>query len=72
MTKVQRHYQVDCPIDDRAMEQIARINSVYGIERVRIERSGRLLVEYDATRLSQAGVSGVLEHAGLPVTEVSA
>lgn len=55
------------------MEQLAHVNSVYGIERVRIEPSGNLMVEYDATRLNTAQVETVLERAGIPVTnEVSA
>ncbi len=52
------------------MEQIARVNSIYGIERIRIEPSGNLMVEYDATRLNTAQVETVLERAGIPVTEV--
>ena len=53
------------------MEQIAHVNSIYGIERIRIEPSGNLMVEYDATRLNTAQVEGVLERAGIPVTEVA-
>jgi hypothetical protein len=51
------------------MEQIAALHAIYGIERVRIEPSGNLTVEYDATRLSIAGVESALECAGIPVTE---
>ncbi len=54
------------------MEQIAHVNSIYGIERVRIEPSGNLMVEYDATRLNQAEVETALERAGIPVSEVAA
>jgi len=54
------------------MEQIAHVHSMYGIERVRVEPSGRLMVEYDATRLNVAQVENVLEHAGIPVTNVVA
>lgn len=73
MTKVQRHFHLQHAIDERLMEQLAHVNSVYGIERVRIEPSGNLMVEYDATRLNTAQVETVLERAGIPVTnEVSA
>lgn len=54
------------------MEQIAVVNSIYGIERVRVEASGNLMVEYDATRLNVAQVEGVLERAGIPVSETVA
>jgi len=51
------------------MEQIAHVNSIYGIERIRIEPSGNLMVEYDATRLNVAQVEAALEQAGIPVNE---
>ncbi len=72
MTKVQRHFQLQRPIDETLMEQIAQVNSIYGVERIRIEPSGNLMVEYDATRLNTAEVETVLERAGIPVTEVVA
>ena len=53
------------------MEQIAVVNSIYGIERVRVEASGNLMVEYDATRLNVAQVEGVLERAGIAVMETA-
>jgi len=70
MTKVQRHFQLQRPIDEALMEQIAHVNSIYGVERIRIEPSGNL--EYDATRLNTAEVETVLERAGIPVIEVVA
>jgi hypothetical protein len=69
MTKVQRHFQLQRPIDEPLMEQIAHVNSIYGIERIRIEPSGNLMVEYDATRLNVAQVEAALEQAGIPVNE---
>ncbi len=72
MTKVQRHFHLQRPIDEPLMEQIALVNSIYGIERVRLEPSGNLMVEYDATRLNTAQIEGVLERAGIPVAEVAA
>jgi hypothetical protein len=70
MTKVQRRFHLQRPIDESLMEQIGMVNSIYGIERIRIEPSGNLMVEYDATRLNTAEVETVLERAGIPVTEV--
>lgn len=71
MTKVQRYFQLQRPIDEALMEQIGVVNSIYGIERVRVEPSGNLMVEYDATRLNVAQVEGVLERAGIAVMETS-
>lgn len=71
MTKVQRVFQTDRALDEALMEQLANINSIYGIERVKMEPSGRLMVEYDATRLSRAQVEGILERAGIAVREVA-
>ncbi len=71
MTKVQRFFQTDRALDDALMEQLANVNSIYGIERVKMEPSGRLMVEYDATRLSRAQVEGILERSGIAVREVA-
>jgi len=70
MTKVQRHFQLQRPVDDVLMERLAQINAIYGIEQVRIRPDGNLMVEYDATRMSRAEVEGIIERAGIPVTEV--
>jgi hypothetical protein len=72
MTKVQRHFQLQRPIDEPLMEQIAQVHSIYGIDRIRVEPSGNLMVEYDATRLNTAELETVLERAGIPVAEVAA
>jgi hypothetical protein len=71
MTKVQRFFQTGRTLDETLMEQIANVNSIYGIERVKVEPSGNLMVEYDATRLNTAQVEGILERAGIPVREVA-
>ena len=71
MTKVQRFFQTDRALDETLMEQLANINSIYGIERVKVEPSGRVMVEYDATRLSRAQVEGILERSGIAVREVA-
>ena len=71
MTKVQRYFELQRPIDEALMEQIGVVNAIYGIERVRVEASGNLMVEYDATRLNVAQVEGVLERAGIAVMETA-
>ena len=68
MTKVQLRYDLMRPLDDSMMEQIARVHSVYGIVRVRLnDAMDKLLVDYDASRLSELEVETVLHQAGLPI-----
>lgn len=68
MTKVQLEYDLLRPIDENMMEQIARAHSVYGILRVSVAQSlDKLIVEYDASRLSPLEVENVLHSSGIPV-----
>lgn len=68
MTKVQKHFRLQRPVDEPLMEQIVAANSIYGIERILIAPSGEeLMVEYDATRLQVPDVESALERAGIPV-----
>ncbi|MHB1856227.1 MAG: hypothetical protein ACYDBH_12185 [Acidobacteriaceae bacterium] len=57
------------PTED-TMRAVADLYDVYGIRRVRLDRTERtILVEYDATRLSGVNVFQLLRRAGLSVTE---
>lgn len=68
MTKVQLVYDLMRPLDDSLLEQIARVHSVYGILRVQPSATlDKLVVEYDASRLSASEVETVLHKAGLPI-----
>ena len=68
MTKVQKHFRLQRPLDESMMEQIAEANSIYGIERIVIAPSREeLMVEYDATRLGADGVESALLRHGIPV-----
>ena len=71
MTKVQKHFQLQRPLDEALMEQIANANSIYGIDRIVVARSrAALMVEFDATRLRNTEVEAALQRAGIPVTGV--
>ncbi len=71
MTKVQKHFRLQRPLDESMMEAIAEANSIYGIERILIAPSREeLVVEYDATRLRAAGIESALQRAGIPVLGV--
>ena len=68
MTKVQLEYELIRPMDDQLMEAIARAHSVYGLLRVSLSpKLDRLLVEYDASRLSPLEVENTLHQLGIPV-----
>lgn len=68
MTKVQKRFQLQKPLDEALMQQIADAHSIYGIERIVIGSSNQdLLVEFDATRLRTANVEAALLNAGIPV-----
>jgi hypothetical protein len=71
MTKVQKQFRLQRPLDEQLMESIADVHSIYGIERIRIAPSREdLLVEYDASRLRAPEVESALQHFGIPVVEV--
>jgi allophanate hydrolase subunit 1 len=73
MTKVQKHFRLQRPLDESLMEQIAAANSIYGIERIQIAPSREeLMVEFDASRLQTAEVETALQRAGIPVIAVVA
>jgi hypothetical protein len=71
MTKVQKHFRLQRPLDESLMEQIADANSIYGIERILIAPSREeLVVEFDASRLRTIEVETALQRAGIPVIAV--
>ena len=73
MTKVQKHFRLQRPLDESLMQKIADANSLYGIERIRIAPSREeLMVEVDATRMRVADVESALQRAGIPVVAVIA
>ena len=71
MTKVQKHFRLQRPLDESLMQQIADAHSIYGIERIVISPSREeLMVEFDATRLRTIEVETALQRAGIPVVAV--
>jgi len=73
MTKVQLEYDLLRPLDDALLDRIAAIHGVYGMTRVQPGATpDRLLVEYDASRLSESQVEANLHRAGIPVRKFDA
>ena len=68
MTKVDIHYDLVRPLTDSDAGGVADVHSWYGIMRVRVAPEMKALdVEYDASRLSEKDVEGVLLRFGLPI-----
>ena len=71
MTKVQKHFRLQHPLNEALMEKLADANSIYGIERIQLSPSrDELMVEFDATRLRVTELESTLQHAGIPVASV--
>jgi hypothetical protein len=68
MTKVQAHFQLQRPLDDSFLPNLATANAIYGIYRLKLSPAmDEVMVEYDATRLRPAEVESALAGAGLPL-----
>jgi hypothetical protein len=69
MTKIQMRFRLDRPLDEAALSRIADAHSIYGINRVQLDRDlAGLTVEYDASRLRGSEVEAALRLAGIPAT----
>jgi hypothetical protein len=68
MTKVQLEYELVRPLTDEDASGLADVHSWYGIQRVQLAASlDKLIVEYDASRLSEKDVEAVLHRFRLPI-----
>jgi hypothetical protein len=75
VTKIQVHFLLDGPLDDKQYSQIRDAQAVYGIERISLARTPDqimigIMVEYDASRLSPLDVESILRSHGLPIRPV--
>ena len=72
MTKVDIHYDLVRPLTDADASAISDVHSWYGIVRVRVSPDTKAVdVEYDASRLSEKDVEGVLLRFGIPIRRKS-
>ena len=68
MTKVETSYELSRPLDDRDLVSFSRLTSVYGIFMAKIAPSlDKILIEYDASRLTPDQLQVVIERHGLPI-----
>jgi len=71
MTKVEAGFQLTRSLGDSLLQCIARAHSLYGMYHVRLSPDmTKLLVEYDASRLTPAQVESALHRAGIPATRI--
>jgi len=66
MTKVQLRFALERKLDEVLMKRIAEAHSIFGIARVQSGPDG-LVVDYDASRLTEDDVEAALRRAGVPV-----
>jgi hypothetical protein len=68
MTKCERTYELNRPLDDALMEAVARAHGVYGIQRLKVNQAAQTLsVGWDASRLSLPQVESILAGFGFPL-----
>jgi hypothetical protein len=68
MTKVQKRFHLQKPLDDSSLQSLQAANAIYGIHRLKLSPAmDELFVEYDATRLFPAEVESALAGAGIPI-----
>jgi hypothetical protein len=70
MTQLDVMYRYGAPPSEAAMMALGRIREVYGIRGLVFDEAARTVrVEYDATRLTEPIVHGLLRRSGLDVVE---
>jgi hypothetical protein len=70
MTSVEVQFRYGLPPGETEMAAMGQFNDVYGIRKVRLnEREKTILIEYDATRLTEAAVENLLLSAGMDIRE---
>ena len=70
MTAVDVCFRYGNPPGEREMRAIDSVWEVYGVRRIQIdEKEHTIRVEYDATRLNDATVAGLLRRAGIDLRD---
>jgi hypothetical protein len=70
MTAVEVLFRYGTPPGEAEMGALGQLSDVYGIRQVRLnEREQTIRVEYDATRLNESTVEGLLRNAGFDIRE---
>jgi hypothetical protein len=68
MTQLEVAYHYDGVRSEKTTRALAGMREVYGIRRIRFEEKERIVrVEFDASRLKEPVVAGLLREAGLDI-----
>ena len=70
MTQLDVLYRYDAPPSESAMLAMAKVREVYGVRRIAFDEAKKtVLVEFDASRLTEAVIHELLRRAGLDIVE---
>ncbi len=70
MTQLEVAYRYRTPPGEAAMRAIDNLHEVYGVRRVTFDEKERTVrVEFDASRLTEPMIAGLLRHAGIDLRE---
>ena len=70
MTTVDVMFRYGLPPTESVMVAYGQLSNVYGIRRLQLREADKTIrVEYDATRLTEAKVEGLLRAAGFDIVE---
>lgn len=68
MTLLEITYELQSPLTDKQLVQLAAFANTYGLRKFRLDPSRtRLTFEYDASRLKETQVANALRRARIPV-----
>lgn len=68
MTLVEVTYELQKPLGAKQLQRLAFFANTYGLRKFRVDDSKKLLsFEYDASRLKETQVAGVLGKARIPI-----
>jgi hypothetical protein len=66
MTFLTTHYNLTSPLNNKQLEGLSRLSTVYGIRSFAIE-GNELQVDYDASRIHEAEVLAAVRRVGIKV-----
>ncbi len=70
MTQLDVMYRYGTSPSEAAMMALGRVREVYGVRRLHFDEAARTVrIEYDATRLTEPIIHGLLRRSGLDVVE---
>jgi hypothetical protein len=68
MTQLEVAYRYDGVRSENTMRALAGMREVYGVRRITFDEKGRTVrVEFDASRLKEPVIAGLLREAGLDI-----